>query len=208
MKKHFLIIVILLLAVPVARIYSQVVFEDDRAKHALRIYAGEMSQEEEEKYLKNLSPETRAKLDEIKKLNKNKYYQLLRNRNIYSLDGFYSTGVALYDAVRGEQLSAKKSDLQSDASKKQMEAEIDVELVLLKYKNADEAQQQKMRSELGNALGRLFDIRESYKQEEIKNLEKRLQELKESLNTRKQNRENIVNRRLKELLNEKDDLRW
>ncbi|HOI29165.1 MAG TPA: hypothetical protein PLZ15_05325 [Melioribacteraceae bacterium] len=208
MKKYSLIILILLLAFSAARTYSQVTIDSDRSKHALRVFGGEMTQEEEEKYLKNLSPETKTKLEEIKKLNKNKYYQLLRNRSIYSIDGFYSTGVALYETARGEYLSQKKSDTQSEVNKKQMEAEIDVELILLKYKSADEAQQQKMRSELSNALGKLFDIRETFKQEEIRSLEKRLQELKESLNTRKQNRENIVNRRLKELLNEKDDLRW
>lgn len=208
MKKHFIIILILILAIPAVKIYSQDILETDRTKHAFRIYEGEMSQGEEEKYLKNFSPEARAKLEEIKKLNKNKYYGLLRNRSIYSIDGFYSTGVALYEAARGEYLSQNKSDAQSESNKKQMEAEIDVELILLKYKNADEAQQQKMRSELSNALGRLFDIRETFKQQEIRSLEKRLQELKESLNTRKQNRENIVNRRIKELLNEKDDLRW
>jgi polyhydroxyalkanoate synthesis regulator phasin len=207
MKKHSLIIFILLLAMPAARIYSQVTLDSDRARQALRVYAGEMTQEEEEKYLKNLSPEVKVKLEEIKKLNKNKYYGLLRGQSVYSLSQYYSPVISMYETQRGEYTS-RKFDIQSEANKKQMESEIDVELILLKYKSADETLRQKLRGDLYNALGKLFDVRESFKQEEIKSLEKRLQELKESLNTRKQNRESIVSRRIKELLNEKDEFRW
>ncbi|MDQ7816600.1 MAG: hypothetical protein RDU14_06195 [Melioribacteraceae bacterium] len=207
MKKHSLIIFILLLAMPAARIYSQVTLDSDRARQALRVYAGEMTQEEEEKYLKNLSPEVKVKLEEIKKLNKNKYYGLLRGQSVYSLSQYYTPIISLYETQRGEYTS-QRFDTQSEANKKQLEAEIDVELILLKYKSADETQRQKLRADLYNALGKLFDVRESFKQEEIKSLEKRLQELKESLNTRKQNRESIVSRRIKELLNEKNEFRW
>lgn len=208
MKKSSLIITLIaLMVLPGIKIYSQVIVDNERGERILRAYGGEMTQEEEEKYLKKLSPEAKTKLEEIKKLNKNKYYQLLRGQDFYRNSGFYEPLISLYETQRGEYTS-KKFEAQSEASKKQTEAEIDVELILLKYKNADETQRQKLRGELYNALGKLFDVRESFKQEEIKNLEKRLQELKESLNTRKQNRENIVSRRIKELLNEKDELRW
>ena len=75
--------------------------------------------------------------------------------------------------------------------KKQKELEIDVELYALKYKNADNASQQKIKSDLQAALNQLFDIRESQKQDEVKQLQKRLQELQESLQARKQNKNEI-----------------
>ena len=51
-------------------------------------------------------------------------------------------------------------------------------------------------------------MREAQKQEEVKQLEKRLQDLKESLQMRKQNKEEIVNRRIQELLGNSKYLRW
>jgi hypothetical protein len=208
MKKHSLIIMLFaFMLLPGIWGYSQVIFDNERGDRTLRVFGGEMTQEEEEKYLKKFSPEARAKLEEIKKLNKNKYNQLLRSQGFPLISDFYTTAVSLYDSQRGDYAS-KKFDQQNETAKKQTESEIDVELILLKYKSADETQRQKLRGDLYNALGKLFDVRESFKQEEIKSLEKRLQELKESLNTRKQNRESIVSRRIKELLNEKDELRW
>lgn len=208
MKKHSLnIMLFAFLLLPGIWGYSQVIVDNERGDRMLRVFGGELTQEEEEKYLKKFSPEVRAKLEEIKKLNKNKYNQLLRSQGFPLVSDFYTTAVSLYDAQRGE-YSSKKFDQQNESAKKQTETEIDVELILLKYKSADETQRQKLRGDLYNALGKLFDVRESFKQEEIKSLEKRLQELKESLNTRKQNRESIVSRRIKELLNEKDELRW
>lgn len=208
MKKYSLIIVVFtFILLPGIRVYAQVINDNDRGDRMLRVYGGELTQEEEDKYLKKFSPEVRAKLEEIKKLNKNKYNQLLRSQGFFLGSDFYNSAVSLYETQRGE-YSSRKFDQQGESSKKQTEVEIDVELILLKYKSADETQRQKLRGDLYNALVKLFDIRESFKQEEIKSLEKRLQELKESLNTRKQNRENIVSRRIKELLNEKDELRW
>lgn len=165
----------------------------------------ELSKEDEEKYLKKYSAEARAKLEEIKKLDKNKYYSILRGGGLNFLYDGRASGF-VYDIARGNYNTQKSA--YDELSTKQRDAEVDVELAVVKYKKADAASQAKLRTELYNALARLFDIRESYKQEEIKSLEKRLQELKESLNERKQNRDNIVTRRLKELLNERDELRW
>jgi len=168
---------------------------------------GEMTKEEEERYLKNLSPEMKAKLEEVKKLNKNKYYQLLRETSYLSAWGNYftpalsSTGKALtlYESAHKER---------NEQMKKQKELEIDVELYALKYKNADNASQQKIKSDLQAALNQLFDIRESQKQDEVKQLQKRLQELQESLQARKQNKNEIVQRRIQELLGDSKYLRW
>lgn len=168
---------------------------------------GEMGKEEEERLLKNLSPEMKTKLEEVKKSNKNKYYQLLRGSSPLStlfapsISGAYSLGRSLTSFED----SYKE---RSERIKKQIELEIDVEIFALKYKNADSANQQKIKSDLQAALNQLFDIRESQKQEEVKAMEKRLHELKESLQARKQNKNEIVQRRIQELLGDSKYLRW
>ena len=50
---------------------------------------------------------------------------------------------------------------QNEQMKKQKELEIDVEIYALKYKNADNTNQQKIKSDLQTALNQLFDICES-----------------------------------------------
>lgn len=188
---------------PAAKLYSQVSSgHSDRSERVyselMSVYGGDLTKEEEEKLLKNLSPETRTKLEEIKKLNKNKYNQLLRQ------SAFYGT-LAYIDERSPEILDFRK---QNEEIKKQKELEIDVELLALKYKNADSGNQSKIKSELSSKLSELFDIKELKKQEEVKLLEKRLQELKESLIARKQNKNEIVARRVQELLGDVKYLKW
>lgn len=144
-------------------------------EYTVQAQGGEMSKKEEEDRLSRLTPEVRAKMEEIKKLNKNKYNQLLRSSFPY---GIASSG-------SGETVLAGLFNSSED-QKKEKELEIDAELLALKYKNADANSRQKMKNDLTNTLNQLFDIRESHKQDEVKRLEKRLQELKESLQARKQ----------------------
>jgi hypothetical protein len=168
----------------------------------------EMTKEEEERLLKNLSPEIKAKLEEVKKLNKNKYYELLRGSYSFytpqpSIAGTYSLSAGKAFATLEDSYKERNEQM-----KKEKELEIDVELYALKCKSADKANQQNLKKDLQTALSQLFDIRESQKQEEVKQLEKRLQELKESLQARKQNKDEIVQRRIQELLGDSRYLRW
>lgn len=188
---------------PATKLYSQVSSgHSDRSERVynelMSVYSGDLTKEEEEKLLKNLSPETRTKLEEIKKLNKNKYNQLLRETTFYG-------ALTYWDKNTPAVLDFRK---QTEETKKQKELEIDVELLALKYKNADSGNQSKIKSELSSKLSELFDIKELKKQEEVKQLEKRLQELKESLIARKQNKNEIVARRVQELLGDAKYLKW
>ena len=182
-------------------------YGDLEREYVAQVQGGEMTKEEEERYLKNLSPEMKVKLEEVKKLNKNKYYQLLRETSFsYSWGSLFNQPIAgtgkAYTLLEG----AYKE--RNEQMKKQKELEVDVELCALRYKNADNASQQKIKSELQAALNQLFDIRESQKQDEVKQLQKRLQELQESLQARKQNKSEIVQRRIQELLGDSKYLRW
>jgi len=201
-RKMILLVIVLLLCgsrqiLPQAATYSSGNAESlyKELAQAYTIQGKEMSKEEEEKILKTVSPELRSKLEEIKKLNKNKYYHLLRTSLPY--------GIASW--TEAEAIGLNKS---SEKYVKEKELEIEVELLALKYKEADSNVKEKIKNDMTGALGVLFNIREEQKQEEVKRLEKRLQELKESLQARKQVKSEIVQRRIQELLGDSKYLKW
>ncbi|RJQ62435.1 MAG: hypothetical protein C4517_06475 [Stygiobacter sp.] len=206
MKRKMILLVIALLLcgsrqiLPQAATYSSGNAESlyKELAQAYTVQGKEMSKDEEEKLLKNLSSEMKEKLEEIKKLNKEKYQQLLRSSSYANV---FSTGYAQAEGVFGLRGLSEKY-------RKGQELEIDMELLTLKYKNADKTEQQKLKSDLQVVLNKLFDIRESQKEGEVINLEKRLQELKESLQVRKQKKDEIVQRRIQELLGDSKYLKW
>lgn len=164
------------------------------------VYLSHVQSEEkgkqDEKILKNLSPELKAKLEEIKKINADKYYHFLRTLFPY---GYMGTN---YISREGYPLSSTEN------LKKEVELEVEAELLALKIKNSDGSIQQKLKNDLTGVLNQLFDIKENRKETEIKQLERRLQELKESLQTRKQNKNEIVQRRIQEILGNSRYYRW
>jgi len=173
-------------------------YKETEGVYLAQVQGKELSKEEEEKLLKNLTPEVRSKLEEVKKLNKEKYYQLLRTSFPF---GYLTTAFSNQEVYTGL-LNAGEN------FKKEKELEIDAELLALKIKNAEGNTQQKLKSELAGVLNQLFDIKEKKKETEIKQLEKRLQELKESIQARKQNKNEIVQRRIQEMLGDSRYLRW
>ncbi|MEW6508186.1 MAG: hypothetical protein AB1432_10620 [Bacteroidota bacterium] len=173
-------------------------YKDAGSIYLTQVQGKEMSKEEEEKLLRNLSPEIRIMMEEIKKLNKNKYYQLLRSTFPF---GNLITGYSNQEVL--------KSLLSSGENlKREKELEIEAELLALRIKKSDSITQPKLRNELAGVLNELFDIKETKKEAEIKQLEKRLQELKESIQARKQNKNEIVERRMQEMLGDSRYYRW
>ena len=165
---------------------------------------GEMTKEQEEKLLKNFSNDSRSKLEEIKNMNKNKYYELLRSNSMFGLTGgdiYYGN-----NTIIGKELNWIKES--NENYKKQKALEIDTELLALKYKNADSSEKSKIKNDLTSKLSELFDMKEAKKQDEVKQLEKRLQDLKESLQVRKENKDKIVQYRMQAMLGESNYLRW
>lgn len=213
-QKIFLLVIVLLLGgnaiFPQSSGYSLGQTEGlySELAQAYTLQGKDMSKDEEEKLLKNLSSEVKEKLAEIKKLNKSKYFQLLREASYsYRFNGSWTLAPSL---ATGKSLGDYEESLkeQKEKAKKQAELEIDVELNALKFKNAEGGNQQKIKSDLQSALNQLFEIREAQKQEEVKQLEKRLQDLKESLQVRKQKKDEIVQRRIQELLGDSKYLKW
>ena len=77
-----------------------------------------------------------------------------------------------------------------------------------KYRDADEADREKIKHELIELLHRLFDYRQLNRQSEILRLENRLAELKENLNQRKLEKEKIIENRLNQLIGAEPGLKW
>ena len=207
MKKLIILFAAVIFAGPLLKTGGQTVinssglastYEDAESSYLAEFQGKELTKEQEDRILKNLSPEMKSKLEEVKKLNKDKYYQLLRT---VSSSGYLFASVAGSEISSGNSLAVYEDQFreQKEKVKKQKELEIDVELYALKLKSADNANQKTIKKELQSSLSQLFDIRESQKQAEVKQLEKRLQELKESLQARKQNKEEIIQRRIQEL---------
>lgn len=208
MKKLVLVFFAMILIVPPLKTTGQnttgssgitSTYQDVERAYIAQVQGKEMSKEQEEKILKTMSEEMKTKLGEIKKLDKNKYYQLLRSRFPWGVGNIGSDNSLV--EVYGLAFSGENE-------KKEKELEIDVELLALKIKNADKDSQQKIKNELSSKLADLFDMKEEKKQKEIQQLEKRLQDLKESLQYRKQNKNEIVQRRIQELLGDSKYLRW
>lgn len=65
-----------------------------------------------------------------------------------------------------------------------------------------------IKDKLKTVLGELFDLREANRTHEVEMLEKRLKELKETMEKRKQNRDQIIERRLGELMGKEDSMNW
>lgn len=76
------------------------------------------------------------------------------------------------------------------------------------YRDASEAQKAKIERELQTLLVELFDLREEKRREEVARLEQRLAELKKSLEMRKQNKAEIIKRRMAQLTGKTQHLEW
>lgn len=77
------------------------------------------------------------------------------------------------------------------------------------YRNSKNAEEkEKISREIRERLEKLFDLRESQKETEIKRMEEELTKLKEKSKTRKDSRDKIINRHQKELQGEDDDMQW
>jgi len=75
-------------------------------------------------------------------------------------------------------------------------------------KSKDESEKKQLRADLNKLLSNLFDLRELNRQDEIDRLRAELERLQQTLAKRQKNKVAIVERRLKQLTGEADDLDW
>jgi hypothetical protein len=91
-----------------------------------------------------------------------------------------------------------------------LKAEVDLDrqtaALAAKYRQAPAAQREEMRKDLEKLVNRHFDARQSRRQLEIKRLEEGLQQLRDAIADRNKARNEIVAKRVKELVGQADDL--
>ncbi len=77
---------------------------------------------------------------------------------------------------------------------------------VLRYRHAPVEDREQLKKELTELVNRHFDVRQQRRELQLKRLEEELQRLRESIEARSEAREQIVNKRIAELLGEKADL--
>jgi hypothetical protein len=152
-----------------------------------------MSEKDEKELLKNMKEEIKRELAEIKKVNKEKYYDFLRESQYKNIKSPFMV---------------KREKVMYERENKIFEAEVKAEAIAAKYINARDAERKKLRHDLRAELNTLFEEKEQRRKDEVEELEKQLQELKKSLSIRLKNKEEIINRRIQELLDEDEYLDW
>lgn len=152
-----------------------------------------LSPEIEAKYLKNIMPRVKKELEGIKRLNKTKYFNLLRDFHFENF-GFPPFG--------------KDSKEARERRKKITELEVNTEALGLKYQKAEKGDRDKLKGELKEKLNELFELREANRKEEVGDLEERLKDLKTTLQERRDNKDEIVKKRMQELTGESRNNEW
>lgn len=152
-----------------------------------------LSKKEEKELLKNLKKDLRDELELIKNVNKERYFDFLRESQ------FKNIRVPFI---------AKREKLMIEKENKIFELEVKTEALAVKYKKASEANRNKIKRELRQELESLFKEKEERRKQEVEELEEELKELKKSLAIRQQNKDKIIERRMQELLDEDEYLEW
>lgn len=88
------------------------------------------------------------------------------------------------------------------------ELEIVTKATALRYKKSNGKDKEKYLHKLRKALNKLFDLKEERRKNQINELEKKLENLKKELSIRAENKKEIVNQRIKELLNGGNYFNW
>lgn len=149
--------------------------------------------EDEKELLKNLREELKRELIVIKEVDKEKYFDLLRESQFKNMRIPFM---------------AKREKVMHERERKIFEAEVKAEALSVKYEKASQSKRNSIKNELRSALNNLFDEKERRREDEVKELENELKELRKSLAVRQKNKNNIIERRIQDLLDEDEYLEW
>ncbi len=173
---------------------------------AMRSYKGMLTPEQKQKvfeYLKEVNPEELERIQalkpdsqDVKKLRKGpgRYEIDLHNhwREMQRLKKLKVKNPAGYE------LEIKMRDLKRDSQK-----------LVKQYTNATGGKEREgIRSKLIAMTAQLFDLREVRRQEEVKKMKLKLEELRTTLTERQKNKKLIIERRVVELLGKSEALKW
>lgn len=83
-----------------------------------------------------------------------------------------------------------------------------MELSSLYKESKNSEKQKKIEQELGGVVNQLFDLRETQREQDIKRIEKDLAQMKKKLDERRSHKDEIVKKRLDQLLERTEELEW
>ena len=194
--------VILTLLLIILTSNAQVVISKPDTPPSLYWHGDQLTEKQEQEYLDKISnQQLKKELLEIKKLDEKKYYRLLSKASFMTLPSIYSLSESSEYQIISE---TEVSELRNKIS----ELELYSEVLGTKYQNANQTDKQKIADQLKSTLSQAFDLRESQRKEEIDKLEKKLSELKESIQVRKDNKQQIVDERFRALTGKGKYLKW
>jgi len=153
----------------------------------------EMKEQEEKALLQNLKKDLQDQLKIIKTKNKEKYFEFLQQSQ------FKNMRIPFI---------AKREKEMYERENKTFELEVNTEALATQYKSAAKSEKERIKTELKQKLNDLFVQKEEDRKQEVQKLEQELKELKESLDVRLKNKNEIINRRMQELLDEDKYLDW
>jgi len=160
-------------------------------------------------YEKDISPEQEKELLEtIKKENPEEVKELMLLKKENPIEFRKILIQRQYEIQRLSELKERDPE-RYEYKKKQQALERQSRQLVKKYRiGKDEKAKAKIKKELSSVLSQLFDLREKDREEEIKHLTEKLDHLKSVLAERKKKKQEIVERRVQEMLGEIDVLLW
>ncbi|THB72029.1 MAG: hypothetical protein D6E12_00205 [Desulfovibrio sp.] len=153
-----------------------------------------MSEAEIRAYLQQTLPEALPELDELKAEYPLEYNEILEE---------YSHEIRYWEEIRVNHPEAFARSLEAE----QLEYK-SFDLGEQIFDTQDPAQRDQLTAELRTILERIFDLRMAEAEFEVQAIEQELQELTSMLETRRQHREQIIDRRLAELAGDHDAMVW
>ena len=158
-------------------------------------FFSKMSKEHEQNILKKYSEQLQKSLKELKQLDEKKYYDILRKRQFDNLVIPFS-------------FDGKENKKQMERKNKINELEILTETLGAKYQNSNKTEKNTIKNKLRRNLLELFTLKEEDRKKEVEELKHKLAKLEKVLNVRMKNKDEIIKRRLEELIGEEDYLEW
>ena len=158
------------------------------------IYEHDISKEDEAKILAKLPADVKADLLKVKELDEEEYKNLLFSASHFGYE---------YHVY-----SSKFEKEMVENSKRINELDLQTEILGIQYVHANAQERTKIKKELQSKLEMLFDLKEKERRSEVEMLGRELAELKASLEVRKNNKTDIILRRLSELIGKDDYLEW
>ena len=157
-------------------------------------YGHDISKEDEAKILAKLPADVKADLLKVKEVDEEEYRDLL----------FSASHIGYEYHV----YSSKFEKEMVENSKRINELDLQTETLGIQYIHANTQERTNIKKELQSKLEMLFDLKEKERKSEVEMLERELAELKASLEVRKNNKADIILRRLSELIGKDDYLEW